>query len=423
MPGRLLGWVALAALVAYAITVHHGVGPVRPGASLDWWSPRGLFLRYAWLDPLTDGVGTGLPGFLLPAVLLAAFVWLTLRSSVARLIAVWAVLGVGLFTYYGIQAAGVWQFFRWRSSAVMVLVALAVATAIVAPWLAARFERLSWGLRLALYVPLAGIAIAFMRNATGTDPSLQFSLSPWPVVPFFGLELLVPAICFGVACAAGTRALFLRGSSRVIGGLAALAGIALAVLLLYSALRLDVALDWKLPALALCLGFAVYATRATRGESDGTAAAPGRHAALGAVLVALPVLMGLAWVERDYTFTRDQRAREINDALASYLEQTGEYPDELDSLVETGFLRTIPTPRVGFRLLGGQQAFVYQNFGISYLLEFSTPRWVQCAYNPPYADEDELDAEEAAGYEDEDWGEDKTLPGSWSCPSRPPELW
>jgi hypothetical protein len=209
----------------------------------------------------------------------------------------------------------------------------------------------------------------------------------------------------------------------VIGGLAALAGIALAVLLLYSALRLDVALDWKLPALALCLGFAVYATRATRGESDGTAAAPGRHAALGAVLVALPVLMGLAWVERDYTFTRDQRAREINDALASYLEQTGEYPDELDSLVETGFLRTIPTPRVGFRLLGGQQAFVYQNFGISYLLEFSTPRWVQCAYNPPYADEDELDAEEAAGYEDEDWGEDETLPGSWSCPSRPPELW
>jgi hypothetical protein len=66
---------------------------------------------------------------------------------------------------------------------------------------------------------------------------------------------------------------------------------------------------------------------------------------------------------------------------------------------------------------------VYQNFGINYLLEFSAPRWVQCAYNPPYLDEEdgeeeEFEDEEIPSEEDEDG-----LPGSWSCPSKPPELW
>ena len=71
-------------------------------------------------------------------------------------------------------------------------------------------------------------------------------------------------------------------------------------------------------------------------------------------------------------------------------------------------------------LVGGGSALAagYQNFGISYLLEFSTPRWVQCAYNPPYQEEDEEDFEDEL--DDEDEGD---LPGSWSCPSTPPELW
>jgi hypothetical protein len=64
------------------------------------------------------------------------------------------------------------------------------------------------------------------------------------------------------------------------------------------------------------------------------------------------------------------------------------------------------------------------------LLEFSAPRWVQCAYNPPYLDEDVEEgdgaapdvaqggsASAAAGDEDELGG------GAWSCPSKPPELW
>ena len=77
---------------------------------------------------------------------------------------------------------------------------------------------------------------------------------------------------------------------------------------------------------------------------------------------------------------------------------------------------------MGFALLHRPE-FVYQNFGINYLLEFSAPRWVQCAYNPPYVDEadgeeEEFEDEEIPGEADEDG-----LPGAWSCPSKPPELW
>ena len=76
-----------------------------------------------------------------------------------------------------------------------------------------------------------------------------------------------------------------------------------------------------------------------------------------------------------------------------------------------GLLAEIPRPHVGF---ASRQEFVYQNFGESYLLEFSAPRWIQCAYNPPFEDEpgEEPDPED---------GED--LGGAWCCPQKPPELW
>ena len=67
----------------------------------------------------------------------------------------------------------------------------------------------------------------------------------------------------------------------------------------------------------------------------------------------------------------------------------------------------------------GRQEFVYQNFGESYLLEFSAPRWIQCAYNPPYREDEGEAAEEGAAAEPDD-GMGR---GEWSCPSKPPELW
>ena len=57
---------------------------------------------------------------------------------------------------------------------------------------------------------------------------------------------------------------------------------------------------------------------------------------------------------------------------------------------------------------------LYQNFGDSYLLEFSAPRWIQCAYNPPWRLEPGEEIEP---------GDEDALSGSWSCPQKPPELW
>jgi len=99
--------------------------------------------------------------------------------------------------------------------------------------------------------------------------------------------------------------------------------------------------------------------------------------------------------------------------LDAYYAREGLYPDALEELVGAGDLDRVPRPRIGFAGLGAER-FTYDSFGTSYLIEFSAPRWVQCAYNPPYPDEEE----EGAPGEGEE-----ALGGAWSCPSKPPELW
>ena len=74
--------------------------------------------------------------------------------------------------------------------------------------------------------------------------------------------------------------------------------------------------------------------------------------------------------------------------------------------------------------------FRYRSFGTSFILEFPAPRWVECAYTPPYEDDDEDFFDDEA--EDDEPDEFDNLPGmsgddsldeAWSCPSKPPELW
>jgi hypothetical protein len=118
----------------------------------------------------------------------------------------------------------------------------------------------------------------------------------------------------------------------------------------------------------------------------------------------------------DYATTRDAQAGRLIDALQSHYDQESLYPEKLEELVAAGYLEKVPRPRIGFAWLS-QQDFLYQSFGTSYILEFSAPRWIQCAYNPPYQDEYEEE------YEEEDEEDLEDLGGSWSCPSKPPELW
>jgi len=154
------------------------------------------------------------------------------------------------------------------------------------------------------------------------------------------------------------------------------------------------------------------------------------HTAAAALLLGLPLSIGQVWARWDYTRTRDVYAQRIIDALRAYYEKDSSYPESLDRLVEAGLLPAIPRPQIGFPFPGSDDSvFTYQGFGTSYLLEFSAPRWVQCAYNPPYFDEDaeegDGDAPDVAQGGDASGadGDDELDDGAWSCPSKPPELW
>ena len=80
------------------------------------------------------------------------------------------------------------------------------------------------------------------------------------------------------------------------------------------------------------------------------------------------------------------------------------------------YLPEIPVPRMGW-FRDESEAFNYIDLGSSYLLEFPSVLWVQCAYSMPYLDlvgeEDGCDPSE-----NDDLGA-----GAWTCEVKPPELW
>jgi hypothetical protein len=162
-------------------------------------------------------------------------------------------------------------------------------------------------------------------------------------------------------------------------------------------------------AVLCAVGVALAAAR-TRSDPEAIRRR-NRALATGAALVAVPMLLGQALARFDYYATREWRARSIIDALDRYAARETLYPDSLGELVGSGDLDSVPKPAIGFRFLGGAE-FRYQSFGSSFLLEFEAPRWVECAYTPPFAEPDEGTAPD-----------DALLAEAWSCPSEPPELW
>jgi hypothetical protein len=174
-----------------------------------------------------------------------------------------------------------------------------------------------------------------------------------------------------------------------------------------------------------------------------------RHLLVGAALIGIPLVGAEAAARYDYFLTREIRARRILDALDTFYRRETVYPDSLQELVEAGDIEKVQQPAIGFGFLDDAK-FAYGNFGTSFILEFSAPRWVQCAYTPPFSEEDgeeeeaaETDAAEAesAGDDDENappinpadadapegelaaGGDGDSLGEAWSCPSKPPELW
>jgi hypothetical protein len=227
----------------------------------------------------------------------------------------------------------------------------------------------------------------------------------------------------GMALAAWSFARDGEGAARP----AALRAIGLLVALLVPALWF---LLWHptLPrkgVVALTVAGAVFVLAAAFVGRPDALALRSRHLALGFLLAMLPIGIGKLWADVDYSHTRGSAARVVNDALAAYYHDHGEYPDDLGVLVDDDYLKRVPRPKIGFSFLG-QQKFVYQSFGNGYNLEFSSPDWVQCAYNPAWSEEDwdddegEGEAPASPGTADE---AEPTLAEAWSCPSSPPELW
>jgi len=425
----IAGLVLTAAAVGLAVLVYLGLGP-RPKARA-WWEPSGNLARVLGdtsLAPLVEETTLALGGFGLAAAAIAAAVFATTRSALARFLAVSAALATLSFVFYALEARFVWSFFRWRWSATLLLAALSVGAAATAPLLAASWLRLGWRGRVASYLPLFLGVLAFERNITGTDQSLRFAISPWPFVQIFGLEVVAAclgALTLGVGLGLAAAARARGGGSAALWALGALCAAFLPAGALALAAYRDL-LPFRAGAgVAGALGaasLAAFALAATAGGARRPEALFRRALVfgVGGALVLAPIALGQTLARLDYVETRDQRAQAIIDALARHRERTSAYPDDLAELVAAGELEHIPSPRIGFPGMGaGSQSFVYQNFGESYLLEFSAPRWIQCAYNPPYVIEED-GAEPELDAEDED---DGLSEGAWSCPSKPPELW
>ena len=400
-----VGWAGALATLVWAALLHHGVGPA--------------FREKAWFEPssflwgsIPDEPLTALALLVLPCAAIAVAVCFVTRSALARTLAGFSTIASTCFVFYGLEADRVWRFFHWRWSVATLLFSALVAGACYAPVLAAAWRRLGWPLRLAIYAPIFAFVVVFERNITGTNPDLPFALSPWPVVQIIGLELVASAVAaleLGVAFGLAGLA---RGALLGAAGVLATVGFPLGALALGSEsglLPFQTGPRLYASVAATCVLVIAACTLWPPRGREALARRAGTIA-LGGLLAALPLVVGQVLTRLDYSVTRDERAQAIIDALAAHRAQTNSYPDELSELVQAGLLPEVPRPRIGF---GSEQEFVYQNFGESYLLEFSAPRWIQCAYNPPF--------EVEPGEEPE--AQDGDTMGAWSCPQKPPELW
>jgi hypothetical protein len=458
--GGVLGWALFAALVLYTYLIHQGIGP-EPGTNRTWYTPTSFLFSAPVISEMFETLPQAFALFTLPALLLAIAVFLTNVSALARGVAVSCVLTTACFVFYGIEADAIWTFFHWRASAVLTLMTLAIGLAASAPFLAGSWLRLGWPARIASYLPVLVVVLAFIRNSTGTDQNLQFAISPWPGVAVFGMEvgaLFIGILLVGIALGVGGIATA-RARTGAAAVRATLVGVALGVCVPGLLLALGDSLG-VFPfsvgggavvgmAMVTLVAILIGGTVRTKGDAE-VLRQRARRLAVGAALVAIPLVSGQALARYDYYVTREVRARELIDALDTYLEREEIYPDELEELVAAGDLIEIPEPSIGFGFLY-DDAFRYRSFGTSFILEFPAPRWVECAYTPPYEDED--------GGEDENWGvggydrppgdivtddvidvaagdgaddesgeadpepEGDSLDEAWSCPEKPPELW
>ncbi len=418
----IAAWVALAASAAYALFLHQGVGSPPGGYASQWWHPTQFLSLSPTIGGWEDIPLRGTAILAAPAALLALIVFLGTRSSLARAVSVSLVVLAASFAYYSFSLTSVWELFHWRLSLVILWTSLILGFTLLSPQLAAAWLERSVLGALLLYVPIAFAAIAVIRNATGTDETLFSNFSPWPAISVLGLEVgayTIVGILLGLSIGLGALTQQGKRPALVVTGL--LAGTVFPSIWFQA--RFDTTSTLALVAIAIVSAGAItLAGIARRSDRPGDLARRAATVALGATLVALPIFAGRAWANADYTLNKFVRARILTDALAAYREKVGVYPDALSELVAGHYLEEIPRPRVGFDLLYQTEMlapieFSYRGLGSSYVLEFVSTEWVQCAYSPAWEPSEILEDEEEELEEDDESGE------AWSCPDTRPALW
>jgi len=398
----------------------HGPGPTpsERAMELPWWRPLGLAQSLDWsvLAPFQEissdydearHMGEWEPRglipfavFGLPPLLLTVLGFRVFRSAVARVLLLGGLLTLLAFVYYGWLDLGTWEDYAWRWPIALGVTSTYIGAFALAPALVeALRSRPRWvqGLAfLAFFVPVYFLT----TEVTGTNPELEWNLSPWPVITLYGFLLF--GLVFGVIHLATGLGLLVGSFVRGAAGVALGAGVA-AVLAVglrgipFAVTDLTRIAVLVVPAALLAAWWGGHATE------------PGTRRVAGLVVAGL-VLIGCIKVSQWQAEYFQREAREdISPQVIAALDQhkldRDSYPLELEDLVPD-YLAEIPNPRVGWFGEKGE-AFMYIDLGDSYLLEFSNAMWVECHYSPAYVDEEE----------------DEALEASWSCEPRPPRLW
>jgi hypothetical protein len=433
--GRVLLAMAFLALgVFYYFFLGAGPTPSERPDTIAWWRPLGLALRIdsPWLEPLQQisadyeqarHEGRAEPRGLIPLVLFAlppiALVLLGLRlfsSAVTRV----PLLALGLtlcaFSYYGWLNPETWQDYTWRWPAVLLVTSLFLSLIALAPPLVREARSRSAAFQVLCVVAFLAIVYVLSIEVTGTNPRLEWNLSPWPTLTLYGFLLVgLVLVAVHLAVAAGLLA---------AGGLPGRGGIALGALvagLVAAGLhRIPFARTGVVQIVAVAVPAMLVAAWAGRHQRGMAGAAP---FALAGLLVLASIKVGQWQGEWFQAQSRDRIAPTVIAALERYRGDHGTYPEELENLVPQ-YLPEIPLPRIGW-LDSRDETFLYTYLGDSFLLEFPSVIWVQCAYSPAYRDESVEDEGEGEAADEGSVPDasDEMLTAAWSCASKPPRLW
>jgi hypothetical protein len=431
---RQLGRVAyfslfLALGAAYYEFLGAGPTPSEKPEEIAWYRPAGFALTMdsGWLAPLQriaadveqarhEGrfevrglIPLGL--FALPPIVLTVIGFLIFRSVLARSAALTLGLTLLAFSYYGWLDHETWQDYSWRWPVVLLSTSAYVSLFALAPSIVRAARRRSRWVQALAAAGFVGSIYILSIQVTGTNPELQWNLSPWPTLTLYGFLLV--GLVLGVVHGAAGAGLLVRGMAPTLAGRTLMAAVATGVAALLRPIPFaqSGAVQYAvlaLPAVALAL----------LGGRRASGASPAVPYLMAAILVIGSIELGRWQGEYFLAKSRNEVAPAVIAALEHYRKDFGRYPDELQNLVPD-YLPAIPHAQVGW-IRSPDEDLMYTYLGESFLLEFPGVVWVQCAYSPAMAatEGDEEERASAAG-----GAEQEILAPAWSCESKPPRLW